>query len=341
MKKRLWALTLALVMVLTTIVASTRIATAAANDSMDAYAAEVVGSYLHANGIWDNESFLSQAYPIYHVSEECISHYMYFVLKEDGVVGRLAVYSNAGEYVSSYIHGSIEGLDTDSPFQLFLAEESLFLRQNQIDIFVSGEEQNVTVENEIPFSSQALQENVRIISSQVSGRMTNYYLSVPFVANDSANGVGICWAACIASRVNYHQGTTLSARNVYDKCSAYLTGRPSGTPEGYPVWVQYGYNLYGISTDYVASGKNFAQICDLLNNDKPIYCWFDRGVASHAVLLIGVYQEGTTNIYMFRDSNESDGVVSINVSADALNDSSLVTYTNSSYSYSQWIGSIY
>ncbi len=298
MKKRLWALTLALVMVVTTIVGNTTIATAAAKDSMDAYAAEVVGSYLHANGIWDNESFLSQAYPIYNVSEECISRYMYFVLNEEGVVGRLAVYSNDGEYVSSYIHGSIEGLDMDSPFQLFLAEESLFLRQNEIDIFVSGEEQSVIVENEIPVLSQTLQEDAEIISSQVSGRMTNYYLSVPFVANDSVNGVGICWAACIASRVNYHQGTTLSARNVYDKCSAYLTGRPSGTPAGNEIWIQYGYNLYGISTDYVASGKNFAQICDLLNNDKPIYCSFSRGTASHAVLLIGVYQEGTTNIYI-------------------------------------------
>lgn len=341
MKKRLFALTLTFVMLIITLGWNTTLVTATTNDSMDAYAAEVIGSYLHANANWDNENSLSQAYPIYDVEEDSISHYMYFILNEHRVVGRLAVFSNDGEYVSSYIHGPVEGLDAESSFQLFKAADSLYLRQKEIDIYIAGKEQNVTVEDEIPVLSQTLRENADIISSQVSSRMTYYNLSVPFVANDSVNGTGICWAACIASRVNYHKGTSYTARNVYDKCNATGTGRPSGTPEGTQTWIQYGYGLYNISTTYVGSGRTFAQICNLLNSDKPIYCSFSRGTASHAVLLVGVYQDGSSNIYMFRDPNESGGVVSINVSSDALYDSSLVTYTNSYHSYSTWTRSIY
>lgn len=342
MRKRLRALILTLVMAITLILGNTTRAMASTNDSMDAYAAEEVVSFLHANGVWENGNFLSQAYPIYHVSEECISHYMYFVLNDNEVVGRLAVYGNVGEYVSSYVHGAIEGMDISSPFLLFMAEDSLFLRQGENDVYVSGEVHNVIVENEIPLSTQILQENIQITSSTVSGRMTHYYLAVPHVANDEVNGVGLCWAACIAARANYHEGAANhSAMSVYNHCNAYLTGRPSGTPVGNETWIQYGYSLYGISTECVMSGKNFAQICDLLNKNKPIHCGVSNSsVGSHGVLLIGVYQEGSTNVYMFRDPNES-GVVSIHVSAAALDDPSLITYTNSDYSYDDWFRSIY
>lgn len=79
---------------------------------------------------------------------------------------------------------------------------------------------------------------------------------------------------------------------------------------------------------------------NLLNNNKPISCAFSRDGGAHEVLLIGVYIYGSSNIYMFRDPNESD-VVSINVSSEALTDYSKVTYSNSSYTYSSWYRSVY
>lgn len=340
MRKRLLAVSVFLVMIFTTLFGNVVVVSASSNNVMDGYAANIIGSYLHANGYWGEDCYLSQACPIYDILDEDISHYLYFVLKEGQVVGRLAVFENAGQYTTSYIHGAIDGFNPNNPFQLYLDGNSMFLRQNFVDIQISGEAQNENYMGEIPVLAQVLYENNEIEINQIVNRMTYYYLSVSRVSNSSVNGAGLCWAACIAARVNYHQGTSLTARNVYDACNATATGRPSGTPSGIPEWIQYGYSIYGINTTYVTSGRNFGQICNLLSNDTPIHCTFTNGTQVHGVLLIGVYQEGSSNIYMYRDPNES-GVVSINVSNEALNDSTLVTYTNTVYSFDDWCRSFY
>lgn len=340
MKKRVLAFYVSLIMVLTTLLGNVAVVYASSNNEMDEYAASVVGSFLHANGYWGEDCYLSQSYPVYDVLDEDISHHLYFVLEEGQVVGRLAVFENEGQYNTGYIHGAIEGFDPNDPFQLYLSGNSLFLRQNLVDIQISGEGQYDNFVGEIPVLAQVICENNDIQINQVVNRMTYYYLPVSRVPNSTVNKIGICWAACIAARVNYHQGKNLTARNVYDACNATAIGRPSGTPSGVPEWIQYGYSKYGINTTCAEAGKNFGQVCDLLSSDKPIYCSFTDGTNFHAVLLIGVYQEGSSNIYMFRDPNESN-LVSINVSNDALTDATLVTYTNSSLSLNNWRRSIY
>lgn len=319
-------------------------ANASENHSMDQYATGIIAAYLRANEVAEGICYLSQAYAVYDTDIQSISHYVYFVQKDENIIGRLIVYWDENMYHSIYINGSISNIDKKTPFKLFQSSNSMFIRVNNTNFFISGEKENINFTEEIPVTAKCLQDN-NIIIYPFKGRssMTHYYLDVPYVANRTDKGW--CWAACIAARVNYHQKTSYSAEDIFNACNAPGTQRPSGTPKGFSQWIQYGYSLYGINTTIVHSGRTFAQICDLLSRNIPIYCGVDNGVDGHAILLIGVHQEGTsTNIYMFRDPNISSGIVSINVNSDVLYDSSLFSYyTNmpNATIYNNWSESIY
>ena len=58
-------------------------------------------------------------------------------------------------------------------------------------------------------------------------------LGVNIVSNDSVSGVGICWASCVASKVNYQKRKNLYAIDVYNKVDSIY----SGTPVGDNTWI--------------------------------------------------------------------------------------------------------
>lgn len=307
------------------------------NTSMDALVASEICSYLHSNNLYAD--YLSQAIPVWNADDDSIKQYIYFVFDKEQTIGYMSVYGNT-KYQLNFINSNVSVKNGES-IQLLYKDEELLILSSEGARHLAGE-YNDYINADFSGDKQCVVERTIEIQEQQQTRInpTVYQLLLPYVANSTVDGVGICWAACIASRVNYEKGKSLTAKQVYNKCNNATSGRPSGTPEGTGTWIKFGYSLYGIDVTCVNSGKNLSQITSLLSQNTPISCAFSRSGGAHEVLLVGVYIDASTNVYTFRDPNET-GTVSIKVSNAALTDSSKVTYSNSSHTYSSWYRSIY
>lgn len=305
--------------------------------SMDSYVTSEIHGYLSANHLCAD--YLSRAIPVWDADDDTVRQYVYFVFDDEQTIGYMNVYDGT-KYQSGFVSADISIKNGES-VQLLYKDGELFILNNEGARHLAGEYTDCT---DVAFSAsrQCTVASAIKIPDKIQARVnpTIYQLSLPYVANSSVDGVGICWAACIASRVNYEQGKSLTAKQVYNKCDNATSGRPGGTPQGNGTWIKFGYSLYGINVTCVNSGKNLGQITSLLDKNTPISCAFSRSGGAHEVLLTGVYIDASTNVYTFRDPNEK-GTVSIKVSDAALTDYSKVTYTNSSYTYSSWYRSIY
>ena len=78
-----------------------------------------------------------------------------------------------------------------------------------------------------------------------------------------------------------------------------------------------------------------------LTRANPVYYYSDVPFVANESTDGGIYVYGSSNIYMFRDSNESDGIISINVPKEALTDVTKVVYSDSHNVYPNWAGCIY
>lgn len=196
---------------------------------------------------------------------------------------------------------------------------------------------------DIPY--QKLCANAAITLFPQARSIVYYYVSVPFVENEQMYG-GLCWAACAASRINYKQGKSLNAPDLYNVLNnSASSSRPSGTPVGSQAWIQYAYSYYGISTVCANSGLTVYIVENLLRKDTPISCAmlrYENGERkNHEVLLRGIYQEGTTTIYMFMDPNFPEGV-SVRVDDKYLTSPNDFVYTDIYGTvYTGWCRSIY
>lgn len=86
-------------------------------------------------------------------------------------------------------------------------------------------------------------------------RSIYYSLNVDIVANWNING-GICWAAALASKINYQKGTDLDALDVYNTCVSYWSSSgmsENNRPVGNAMWHDIAANEYGISLTYLNS----------------------------------------------------------------------------------------
>jgi hypothetical protein len=174
---------------------------------------------------------------------------------------------------------------------------------------------------------------------------TYNYLYVTPVSNgyDPYNGAGLCWAACVAAKSNYQIGTSLSAIRVLNDCINNTTqgeiaayGRPSGSVH----WIDRAFSFEGLSTTNMAGGLTISQITAQLASNKPIFMYLTNGQVSHTILAIGVYADGSTNVYYVMDPNQGS-IVSINVSQSALSNPSNFSYITSTRTYSTWYWSFY
>lgn len=317
--------------------------------TMNEYVESVVQGYSYANSLTVDS--ISNAIPVVDAETLEEDHYVFFTFDENVVKGFINVYGEES-FTSNFIKTDV-GIVEGDKINIFCKDNEVFFVKNEEIYHLGGEYNDFTgyLYPECDKIEVACYEVESSIFNLTRANPIYYYLQVPFVANDSVDDIGICWAACIASRVNYHNGTSYTAMQIYDACNnSEDSNRPTGTPEGSNNWILFGYSLYGINATSVSGGKNLGQIESLLANDKPIMCFISRVVVDangeekaygHGVLLIGVYIYGSSNIYMFRDPNEPNGIVSINVSEEALTDATKVTYSNSYHTYPNWFRSVY
>ena len=166
------------------------------------------------------------------------------------------------------------------------------------------------------------------------------FLSIPLPSRASAvlsipalsqSGLPICWAASVASMVNYLKGTSYSAINIADNAGTGYVGAPIATAAScLRSYTSSGFTKYNTSI-YNNSTMSFSTLKSKINDGLPIYVHASQsGGAAHAVVAIG-YSDTGANYITYTESNTvtiritsmSSGTFSFTLSG--------VTYTQSSY----------
>ena len=348
----------------------------ASGSDMDAYAAGIIGDMLMINGYENlNDITISNGIAITDIENPTqTDKKMYFALDNSEIIGTLIVECIKDEYYSSFTLGAkeeiYEAYSENEAFALFNQASCLIMRTSTDNKII---ENNNFVEldaDSLNYPTVSLtrvrEENTHICSSidnldiigtanvlsASSGAYTVTDIYVPFVHNAiGPNGKGICWAASIASILNYRIGTNYTAISLYNRLWAVINGsNPSDPPVGNARWTGLAFAINNVEyTDH--SALSGAQISNILSSDRPIYMGLsgvDNSGESHghAVVLEGIYV-GAANFYLIVDSNEynpnsaTGNVITVSVTDNVLINGASFVYTTDSITYNGWVRTVY
>lgn len=314
------------------------------DNQIDSYALSVIPSYIYANGLANENNYLSDGFAVYDLDEGVTEHYIYFLLSGTDAIARLDVYGGEEQY-SCFSLIENANICVGDELQIYLNDGGLFCRTENEDIFFAGENSVGCEDVNLEIDGQELTAKYPLELSGTSRSVRAYNIPLQYVGNAAtSSGAGLCWAACIASRANYEKGFQLTASNVYSAaCASSAPGKPSGVPCGTVEWIQYTYSIMGISTTYAAGGKTKEQVVSIVSNQDPIYCGVYRkdgtDYIGHGVLLKGYYIDDSVCVYFFMDPNCTSDVTIIVDSDAQLNPADFVYSNGIEYEY--WYRSIY
>lgn len=339
-------------------------ATTSEFESVDDFAIRQMTRYINASYSGSNVVTISEAMEIFDYDTNAYLSSAYFAISDDNIVGMLIVTGHRNEYVSSYIlepyseilHAYKSGLafaliSYSGELIIKINDDLSILTSNANNVDLSAYElTNLSIEATKIINTES---RITIFPQSRSTIMIRIY-DVPYVANISVNGAGLCWAATVASMSNYYKNTSYSALDVYNICS----NNYSGTPAGNDYWYNMAYSLLDmtISIDSSSSASlTYNQIYGNLVTYGPIQIGLRRtdslgNTHGHAIVISGiqVFQDTAYNpsnyysIYYIRDSNNESEVCYI-VDYDAMTDGDLFEYIppyDTSRCYDTWTRTI-
>lgn len=303
------------------------------------YAESAAALYLNSYDVDDNSIYLSQPYNVYNLDEKESGNDLYIVFEDDTIIGMLSVTEINGEFYSSFEFNSFDGLqsvyDNNELISFVSSDEKLYVEESceAYDVY----DQNNTVSYNFSVTTEAELEKSYKVESAVSLYSTSVHtykknLSVPIVQNESING-GLCWAAAIASKVDYLNTSTYIAHDVY----YILSGLYGSTPYGVPLWITRGYSYFGISTTTLYRMLDCVEVLNSINSDNPIHIDLFNSSVGHSVLISGItINADGSGIYRLVDSNKMS-YVDVIVPADVMTaDSNFVYATSYGYTFDRW-----
>ncbi len=349
MKKRFMSLIMAVMMVVITI----NINKVNADETQDerlVYASSVLGAYLSINSIEMDDVKISNPIPVITLhNNDLIDKTVFFVMEDDAIKGKLIVEEIDGKYYSCF-DCDIDEFQDMSQIAVYQKETSLiYYVDGQQLIYNDGDNilnQNL-VYKEYPSYVEVKFYDLVLTGLKTRGTPEVVSLSVPYVANSTYSGKGICWAACVAMDYGYRTGYSVTAVQVVDKCirSSYFQGT---LPSGDSYWTTSAYALYNRSVSYNSGGLIYARVYSLLSSGKTVHVSLsnmsnpsDENAINHAVLITGSYYDGNTLVYNLRDPNRST-VVSVSQSLSVADNASQFVYvTSGGTKYINWYRTFY
>lgn len=309
----------------------------------------------------DNVS-ISEIYPIYTFGEadNDTGFYICYVFKDGEVIADLAISEKNGSYYSTF--ELCENVYADSVFEnkipiSFAADgENLYMVSGENARVISSEIQNVgeiysVSELNLPVITQSVMtasEIPQTCAVQASDDViTRNKYKVPIVGNLTIDDHGVCWAACVASKVMYqivkYMNTNLTARDVYD---AYMD--KYGTIHAKRTRYINGLALYGIaaydhSEDVILSE---ADLIDKAEGGDVTILRLEGGKNNHAVLFAGSLTTKTNSNtfksckYYIMEPNKTS-YISISIDSAMYAGKKGFVYTASSGTVYTYIDSIY
>lgn len=311
--------------------------------TLDEYVDEVLPTYLNAHNFSEEQNYYTSN--IINVTDyetgDVYTNYM-FVFVDNSIVGKMQIDLSQTGYHSSF--------DTDIPneiqqiyqngesFALTFDDNYIFLVSGEINTTFGGVESNATFNGNIAENTVIVREsNFEYIQPEVislniakGGVMTrgtafaDYNLNVSHVSNEYIIEIGrhVCWAACIAMKLNYQYGYNLSARDVFE-ASKWLDSDLDDPGYEYThsnAYSEYGYNNY----TYVDGSISSQDIALSLRNNIPVELGIegtntDGDAAAHALIVKGVQLYTDKATFVFLDPSAGTASTSITISGGTHN----------------------
>lgn len=346
----------------------------ASGSGMNAYAAGIIGDMLMINGYENLDDItISNGIAITDIENPAqTDKKMYFALDNSEIIGTLIVECIEDEYYCSFTLGVeeeiYEAYSESEAFALFCQDGCLIMRTSTDKKIIENNNYVELDADSLNYPTVALTrvyakntnicrsiDNLDIIGtanvlSASSGAYTVTDIYVPFVANGlSPNGEGLCWAASMASILNYKIGTNYTANSLYNRLWAVINGcNPSDRPTGNARWICLAFAINNVDYTHEENALSGVQISNILSADRPI-CMGLNGVDNldkpygHTVVLEGIYV-GAVNFYLIVDSNitnSTGNVITVSVSDAALNNGANFVYTTGGITYNNWVEAFY
>ena len=330
-RSKLLSFTICLAMFLSTVCSLSTGRAESWNSSMseEEYIINSIKQYVLSEGIDLKQSPLSisQAFEVINADNRTTKEVFLFVSGQ--CIGIMTFSNNSGDYTSSFIkcdlpqisacveHGESIALMAFKETLLLLTQDGIqillgkreFLASNDLSgIILEGIEKNTVKIKELLFD-----ENEKSIST----RSVSALLLVPFVSNAVSpdTGIGLCWAAALASIINYRcsdEGVNYTALGLYNLLKiAY----PNATdyPVGSETWVQRAFSLASLTYTHVHIGATFPVVKTIIDDYRPIYCVLQYTNGAHSVVICGYSVDNGYYHYKLMDPNLSY-YVSVSVS---------------------------
>lgn len=310
------------------------------------YTRSTLGDMLLLDGFQTGDSYkLSNAFTVYNFDTNTIvdNQKVYFVINDSNVVGIYSFYEIDDTFTCNYTPILLNHIDNISdlnmPIVVGYRKDILYILSeneviyNSVDDYITFKWQTFNLTH-CEFAT--VRPNYEFIIQSLKTRATVYnkQLDVKIVSNTTSpkSGKGVCWAACVAMKVNYTKSKNLSALTVYyDMYNKYHT-----EPYGNMDWYKKAYPYYGITAKYISGGIGSGDVSTAINNNKPIQIGLSRSGAAHAVIISGITIYSDHAVYTICDPNKT-GCVYQYVSYGAMSDPSQFYYGN----YTNWTKAVY
>lgn len=305
-----------------------------------------------------NDLSLSNPIPVYNFdsNNEEIGR-LYFAFDGTENIASLLVYSYDDQYCSSFYMSNYKAINQilDSGENIILGcSNDCLLMFTDDDVYILENPNDHTVyinsSNAVPINGMPLSQATEL-SVAPQGRLRYYNLSVPFVKNDSSplSGTGLCWAACLASKINYEKGTSLTAIDIWNTCWDRASNEDTVDPEGTDLWVKTAASEYGISIQTQSGQMNTNQITSRLRQKDPAIAVISGKNSSnkevgHAILLNSFDEDADFYELSFMDPNEAGDRIYIYLSfshSDLDSGKGFVYRTSWGSTYTSWWKSWY
>ena len=329
------------------------------------YLMEVLGGYLTVNDDLEyTDLFISEQRHIYTFDGSESDKNYYLLISNNSVIAMIVV-EKVEEYFYSYL--TTENIEIISslyvecePFALATINGNLIVATEQeYEILVSDYSgtgiQNLDLNDIFDKATSVIALDISHIPMVASAG--NTYTATgnppPYVANDEYNNKGLCWAACVASVVNYRRGNVAeTAYSIFMDCWETVDCSEDNIPDGADKWVKIAFEENGISNiTYEANSLPVDYIEVLLGTySKPIiitvyrYDELGRVEGGHAVVVYEFYNGGGYGYFKVMDPNYDRSYITITVPYETLQDTSSFPYVptwDTSIKYTAWTGSFY
>lgn len=253
----------------------------------------------------------SNEIPYWNFSTNSIVNNCYFVFDGDQIIGELFVTDSNGEFSSTFREMDCAELQNAYDKNIGISignycKNVVLFTESTGYTYVDG-----MFEIQFPddFSGtttvisreKSVMAQVEPLAQRASA---SKMLGVPVVGNDSSlgNGEGVCWASCVAMKMNFQNKLHLDASDVYyaTRNKMHALGMDS-EPTGTPSIITLAYKEYGYSVNYKSSAVTPNEVLGFLSMNKPVQISISGTRNStgspvyHAVIIYGISIANTSS----------------------------------------------